>query len=359
MLSQLLKDYRQKYSITQEQLADDLNMDVRTLRRWESRETVLRDKKELRRLASKLGIETERLGLISESITDQQADETLEHIWSLVIHGRAWEAKTISERLASDLQIRAQQTGNNKHMHQLALAQHATAYTRAMNTRISEINYPLKSYQEMEKTARAISDPLLTAIALTYEGDMYTRAGDLEKSFPLLQAAIEAAPSDDRAAKGNALQLLARAHFKAGNHTQFERAMRESENLASLLTDKEVTRGQYNLLSVYEEYAKSYALAGETQKALDYLEKASEFGIPDTHWAIVLKTAKVMALIRGGELQTGTDLALESIEECRRYGTIRLLERIHSVYRYLQRSKNKMSSAADTIGEALNEPVEF
>jgi len=65
-----------------------------------------------------------------------------------------------------------------------------------------------------------------------------------------------------RAAKGNALQLLARAYLKAGDVAEFERIMKEAENLASLLTGKEVTRGQYGLISVYEEYGKSYALIG-------------------------------------------------------------------------------------------------
>jgi transcriptional regulator with XRE-family HTH domain len=54
MLALLLKEYRQKYGITQEQLASDLTVDVRTLRRWENQETIIKDKEELRRLASKL-----------------------------------------------------------------------------------------------------------------------------------------------------------------------------------------------------------------------------------------------------------------------------------------------------------------
>src|SRR6266581_6692701 len=106
MLTQILKDHREKYNVTQEQLASDLNVDVRTLRRWENQETILRDKDELRRLASRFGVEAERFGVTNSSITDQQAAETLEHIWKLVTGGRAWEARTIAERLVGDLQTK-------------------------------------------------------------------------------------------------------------------------------------------------------------------------------------------------------------------------------------------------------------
>jgi len=359
MFAQVLKGYRNKYGITQEQLAEDLNVDVRTLRRWENQETTLKDKEELRRLASKLGIEAERVGVANESITDQQASETLEYIWKLVNNGRAWEARTIAERLVGDLQGKAHNTGKEEPIYRLAQAHHAAAYTRAMNTRISEIRYPLASYHSMEETARIINDSILLTIALTYEGDMYNRTGKIDRGIPFLEAALKTAPPDDIAARGNALQLLGRAQLKAGNVAEFERAMKESEGLAAQLTGKEITRGQYGLISVYEEYGKSYALMGEMQKSLDYIQRAYDIGVPDTHWSMVLKTARVIALIRGGELQEGTDLALECIEECRKYGTIRLLERVYGVYNYLQSLKKQVDRYSDTLREALDGPVEF
>jgi transcriptional regulator with XRE-family HTH domain len=359
MLAQVLKEYREKYDLTQEQLASDLNVDPRTIRRWENQETVLKDKEELRRLASKLGVEAERFGVTSGSISEQQASETLEHIWKLVNGGRAWEARAIAECLANDLQTRARQTGKHEHIYRLTLAHHAAAYTKAMNTRISEIKFPLASYHQMGETAQAINDTGLLAIALTYEGDMYNRTGKVEKGIPLLKAAIDTTPTNDIAARGNALQLLGRAYLKAGDVEEFERVMKEAEELAGKLDGKEVTRGQYGLISVYEEYSKSYALLGETKKSLDYLQKAYALGVPDTHWEMVLKTTKVIALVRGGEIQAGTTLALECIEECRKYGTIRLLERMYGVHIYLQRLRQQIGQTADVLRDALDGPIEF
>lgn len=359
MLSHILKEYREKYNITQEQLASDLSVDVRTIRRWQNQETDLQDKRELRRLASKLGIEAEKLGITSESITDEQAGETIEHIWMLVNHGRAWEARAVAERLVSDLQVKSGLTGKNEDIHRLAQAQHTQAYTRAMNTRINEIRYPLTSYHDMGETARFLEDSTLLAIALTYEGDMYNRVGKIDKGIPLLKAALDVVPETDVATKGNALQLLGRAYFKAGNMAEFERAMKGSEDLSALLTGKEVTRGQYGLISVYEEYGKSYALLGKIQKSLDYLQKARNLGTPDTHWEMVLKTTEVIALVRGKELQAGIVLAVESIEQCKKYGTIRLLERIYGVHKYLQQLRKQIGKADDIIREALDGPVEY
>lgn len=359
MLSYVLREYREKYGVSQEQLASDLHVDVRTIRRWQNQETDLQEKGELRRLASKLGVEAERLGVTNESLTDQQASETIEHIWTLVTRGRAWEARAIAERLVSDLQAKARLTGKDEDIKSLALAQHAQAYTRAMNTRVSEIRYPLASYHNMGETARTLEAPTLLTIALTYEGDMYTRVGKMEKGIPLLKEALDTVPATDIAARGNALQLLGRAHFKAGNIAAFEQTMKEAEDLAGILAEKEITRGQYGVISVYEEYAKSYALSGDMQKALDYIQKAYGLGVPDTHWEMVLKTTRVIALIRGGEISAGTTLAVECVEECKKYGTVRLLERIYGVYKYLQQLSKQIGKSDDIIREALDGPIEY
>ncbi len=77
MLSKVLKEYRERYGLTQVQLAENLSVDERTLRRWENQETILKDIGELRRIASVLGVEAERLGVLDKAIavTGEQAEE--------------------------------------------------------------------------------------------------------------------------------------------------------------------------------------------------------------------------------------------------------------------------------------------
>ena len=359
MLSQALKAYREKYAVTQETLANDLSVDVRTIRRWENQETILKDVEELKRIASKLGVEAEHLGVMSEIIDDSVSLETLERVWLLVNNGRAWEARSIADHLVHDVNTRALQTGKEEDIYRLVQAQYAASYTKAMNTRLSEIQLPLESYHSMAENARLLKDPMWLSLALTYEGDMYNRVNQLQTGIPLLQDAIEIMGDNDRAARGNALQLLARAYFKAGNFKEFEHTLKLAEEMAGLLSDREETRGQYGLISIYEEYAKSYALSGDMQKSLDYLDKAYGLGNIDTHWKIVLETTKVTALVRGGEIEQGTDLGLWCIEECRKHGTIRLLERIYGAQRYLQQLKNQIGRSDDRLREALDGPAEY
>lgn len=361
MLSQALKEYRAKHHITQEQLAAYLYVEPRTIRRWETQETILRDRDELRRIASKLGIASERLGVTSASINEKQADETLEHIWKLVEEGKAWEAREVAERLTQDLQTPADtlHPGSPAHLRRLTQAHHAAAYTKAMNSRNNEIQHPLASYHNMEETARLLDDPELISLALTYEGDMYNRAGKLDQGIEHLEAALTLLPPENKAARGNATQLLARGYFKLNKLTEFELHMSQAEEIAGQLTSREITKGQYGLISVYEEYAKSYALLGQMQKSLDYIQKARDLGTHGTHWEIVLKTAMVMALIRGGELDDGARLAVACVELCRQHGTLRLLERIYGEQSYLRHRSYDLRRFSDALKDALDGPAEY
>src|SRR5690348_13791846 len=74
-LTPILKEYRKQYGLSQFQLAETLGVDERTLRRWEHQETRLTDVRELRRLASVLGVQAERLGVTDQAggISPEQA----------------------------------------------------------------------------------------------------------------------------------------------------------------------------------------------------------------------------------------------------------------------------------------------
>lgn len=74
---------------------------------------------------------------------------------------------------------------------------------------------------------------------------------------------------------------------------------------------------------------------------------------------MVLKTAKAMALVRGGEIAVGTDLAIECASECRKYGMIRLLERLYGINKYLLHLKNRIGKSEDRLREVLDGPTDF
>ncbi|GCF07251.1 helix-turn-helix domain-containing protein [Dictyobacter arantiisoli] len=361
-LSQIVREYRDKFNLTQEQLAHDLSVDVRTLRRWESGETVLNDVRELRRVADLLGAEPERLGITKSTytaVTLEQVDSMLEHIWYLIDVARSMEADMLITKLIQDLN--AQLTDENVELlRRLAQALHLAGYVKSVTTRSNEAYHSLHQYAEMERVARLIQDDTLLNIALTYEGDMYCRGGNIQQGIQYLEAARDTTPRADTAARGNGIQLLGRAYLRVNQIKSFEQAMAQAEELSQQIDPRHSsTRGQYSLGTVYEEYGRSYTRLGKIQPAMDYLDKAEKTLEPTKHWEILIKTARAMALVRGGEIQSGVQLAVESVEQCREYGTVRLMERIYGIQNHIDRLTRDIGMVGAKLHEALDGPVEY
>jgi Predicted transcription factor, homolog of eukaryotic MBF1 len=361
-LALVVKEHRARFALTQEQLATDLSVDVRTLRRWESGETVLNDMRELRRIATLLGVAPERLGIANgtyAALTIEHIDETMQYIWNLIDLARGYEANALVERLVSDLNV--QLTSEDPLiMRKLAETLHLAGYVKSMVTRANEAGSSLHYYREMEQVARLLKDDTLLNIALTYEGDMYSRNGDFGKAITYLEAARDSTPNADNAARGNGIQLLGRAYLRAQRLSDFERAMQQAEELSYLVNPQtSSTRGQYSLGTVYEEYGRSYIHLGQMQQAMDYLDLAEAHLARTMHWRILVMTARAMALVRDGEFKQGVDLAIESAQLCREHGTIRLMERIYGVQHYLDHLTREIGHVGSVLRDTLDGPIEY
>jgi tetratricopeptide (TPR) repeat protein len=220
-------------------------------------------------------------------------------------------------------------------------------------------------YNEMERIARILDDQTLINIALAYQGDMLQRGGNIEQSIQYLEAARDTTPDADTSARENGIQLLGRAYFKAHRIGDFERAMKEAEALAyepqttDLLSS---TRGQYSVGTVYEEYGRSLGLLGQTNAAMEYLDKAEHtftkiWTVPRRD--MLIKTARSMVLVRNGEIRQGVQMAIEAVELSRKHDNVRVLERIYGVQQYLDRLSREIGNARGELREALAGPVEY
>src|SRR5438270_3582251 len=360
LLSQVLKDYRKEHGLTQEQLAYDLEIEPRTLRIWEN-ERPLNNVQELRRIADILGIEPERLGLAASLYipkTPQHIEEIIEHVWSLMDEVRVIEARTIIEKLVRDANTQMI-TEDHALLRSLAHAYQAAGYVASMNARTSEVPLALHYYHQMESVARIIHDQTLLNIALTYQGDMYRRLGDIQKAITYLEAARDTTPQANAAARGNGLQLLGRTARLKKDVKSFECAMAEAEELASTIDPaKNSIHGHYNLGLVYEEYAKSYAAMGKTHKALEYIKRARTTLPKTPNNQVLLMIAQAEALIYGGAIDSGKPLAVEAARLSRIQGHHRRLERIQNIKRYLHQQTLKLGKAEMDLDEALNGPIE-
>ena len=74
---------------------------------------------------------------------------------------------------------------------------------------------------------------------------------------------------------------------------------------------------------------------------------------------VLMKTARAMVLVHGGEIQQGIEIAVESISLCRQQGNVRLLDRIYAVQQYLDNLARKIGSTGNTLRDALTGPIEY
>jgi transcriptional regulator with XRE-family HTH domain len=351
-----LKDDRSEHGLSQEQLAEELGIEPRTLRRYETGERALDNVVELRRIAETVGLSPDRLGLapVQESArTPAQIDAVVERVWTLVEASRMVEATNVITRLIDDTRTKITREDPD-FLRSLAHAYHAAGYVAAVSTRAHEAHRALPAYHEVEVLGRAIEDPTLINIGLTYQGDMHQRRGDVTTALTYLEAARDVKGADN-AAMGNGIQLLGRAYLRMGNLGAFERAMAQSEEMTALFDPaNSSTRGHYNLGTVYEEYGRGYAGLGVMPKALDYLDRAQAALPATTFWELLIATARAIALVKGGELRAGVDLAVSAAEQCRATGNIRFLDRVYIIQAHLDQMARDIATLASPLREALH-----
>lgn len=281
-------------------------------------------------------------------------EETIQHAWSLVDESRMYQARVTIERLIQNVQ--SQITSEEPELlTSLAHAYHAAGYITSEATRANESHKAILHYRQMETIARILNDHTLLNIALTYQGDMYRRLGNIARAIAYLEAARDTTPQADTAAKGNGIQLLGRAYLRKGDSDNFERAMAEAEQLTYTIDPMiSSTRGHYSLGTVYEEYGRSYADLGQMQKALEYLDRA-QTNLPHTKfWQLLVATSRAEALVKGGELRSGIQQAVEAAEQIRTAGIIRFLDRIYGIQQYLDRFTGEIMQLSTSLREIVD-----
>jgi len=358
---QFLKNYRDAHNkMTQEQLAYQLGIEPRTLRAYENGERQLNNVNELRRFAEVLDIKPELLGVATPIYipkSPEEIDAIVKQTWTLLDEPRVTEARNLVEKLVRNTNEQIT-TEDPKLLKSLAQALHAAGYVTGLGTRSKEIAVPMHYYHELEDIARLIKDNTLLSVALTYQGDMLRRSGDITNAISYLEAARDAAPKADKSTRGNALQLLGRTYLLAKDRRSFDRAMGEAEELAyqiDPLTDS--TRGQYNPAAVYEEYGKSYGILGQPQKALDFLDRAEKARPKTQFWATLLDIARAEVLVYNGQVDEGLPLALRAAEISQLQGHRRRLERIYGMRRFLNRKAIEYAKAEENLGDILDGPI--
>ena len=362
-LSRALKAYREVHKFTQEELAAILGEEPRQIRRWENNETALPDIRQLKKIADRLGIPYEHLGIapsIYIPLSLEHINSTVDRIWSLIDEGRINEAYAIAENLVREatnqIEARKQDTA---FFYTFARMYHAAAHATSLSVRTDEVGLAIYYYQQMEYFARQAKDDTLSNISLAYQGDMQRRKGDISRAITFLEAARDTTPHADKAARGNMLQLLARSYLRAKRIEEFKSSLKQSEDLAHEISQQVRSTGnQYHLAHVYEEYAKGYDTLGRTQEALDYIDLAEKSQTLTKSVEILLKVARAEALIHSGDLRSGEPLAVEAAIYTREHGHYRRLERIYALKRYVNQQMLKYGKTELALSEALEGKID-
>lgn len=361
-LARAIEEYEGRHGWKRQQTAEYLGVDTRTLYRWMNSRTAQTDIRELRRIALLLGVDPETFVVQSLAIphSPEEIEKTIAAVWGLIKESRYYEARATIERL---IDVLTQYITSEDHplLPFLAKARQAAGHVTSAMARTNALQTPIYHYHEMEELARLIHDDTLLNLALTYQGDMLRRQGDPSAGLPFLEAAKDTTPAADPSARGNAIQLLGRAQLQTGNKAGFLSSMSEALDLVEAIDpEKDITYGFYCAGTVYEEYARSYAIIGEHQKAMDALDKAEkELPMSLGHWQTLLKTARAMVLVRGGDLTNGLPLAIEAAQLCYQLGDFRHLERMFNLQHYLDRMSQDFVNASANLRYVLNGPTEY
>ncbi len=349
---QFLKRYRQQHRLTQEQLATLLDVEPRTVRAYENGERRLTNIRDLYRIADRLGVDPEQLGLHRQRPapqTSEEVEELLQHAWNLMEETRLSESRAVIEQL-----IQTMPSGNMSLLLPITKALYAAGYIVSEGVRSQESLQAIHYYRQMEATARLLEDDTLINLALTYQGDMYRRLGALARAASYLEAARDTTPKAVEMVRGNGLQLLARVYLRQGRMQEFDRAMKEAEAIAHRLDPTSLSIPlHYNLTAVYEEYARSYADLGKIKPALYYIDAAQAQLPKNRFWELVLETARVIALVKGGEIEEGIALSIPLAQEIKQKGLLRFLDRLYLIDTYLQDLENKIGRSRRRLTEAL------
>jgi tetratricopeptide (TPR) repeat protein len=312
----------------------------------------------LNTLADRLALPYDHVG-ISPSIyiplTLEQINTTVDRIWLLIDEGRVSEAHAIAEHLVQQATHQLVMTKQDAaFLRTFARLYHAAARSTSLNVRSDNVGQALYYYQQMEYFARQLKDDTLLNLALTYQGDMQRRKGNLPRALALLEGARETTPQADQAARGNMLQFLARCYLRANRRDEFESALKESEAFAHATGYQARIRDiWFHLAYVYEEYAYSYGILGRVQEALDYVERAEKAHPLTKAVEMLLKLARAEALFRAGDISTGMPLAVEVAIYYREHGHNRYLERISALKRYMHQQMLSYGKAEAALSEVL------
>lgn len=358
----VIREYRQLRGFTQKQFASELGVEARTLRMYENGERPLENISDLRRIAELLAIDPIELGLAASTLdtyTAQDVNETTRQIAGLILEARLVEARTVSETLLSHIK---KQSGSNEQpfLSALTLAYCVNGHIQALTRRTRDIYLAIQQYQEQAKIARVLEDQTLLNFALSYQGDMLRRKGDVAQAIACLEQVRAATPQATESARGNNALCLAQVHLTSKDYRAYLIEMASAEELAQNPgIEAHPALTQFSLGVVYAEYGRGYGFMGNIERSQHYLEQAEMLLPVSNLWALILKMTRAETLVHVGDVSNAMPPLVEVAHLAHMYGHQRMIERLYRLQYILDDQATLFRQASRSLSEVLHGPVEF
>lgn len=331
----ILYNARKEKKKTRAQVAEEIGVSERTIFNWETGKSLPRAV-QIVALAALLDIPWTLLGFPpTAKFTVEEANHHLRQITDLARGGQFTSAYLMNDQLLTCLfgQVNA---GEKYLLEPYACSLYFAGHITAIR---SNFFVALRYYEQMEEKAVQLKNYDLQYLALTSQGEMYRRKGELEKALQRMQQVPDAVKIS-ASNRGNLAQLQARV--LAGIHregreaswTSFERALTIARDLDGQAS------GLYNcfeLCGVYVDMARLSAKSS-TSRSLEYLEMAEKSNALAKRWQIPLARTKGEILIRKAlrarikdsgdvtdlkDFQEGADALKQAVDLARTGGHVR------------------------------------
>lgn len=301
-LGQIIRELRKPR--TQEELADLLGVDVKTLQKWEHGQVLKIQRGHKEKLHEVLGIPLQFLGL-PDHCTPDGAYKLMEQIAAFLDQGAYVNARENSHLLVQECTA-----SGNSHQEEMRPILARAYYTKALATATltGKPSLALPWFKHMMQAATELKDGNGQALALTYQGEMYRRMGKLETSAEYYTRVVELL-TEARLQRqnlagivlGNCQQLFGRVYLAIGQTTKAFDILRQAEEAASTADNQSMKEWYiaFCLCAVKMELAKSQMLSGRYKAALATIEEVKLL-VPGVapRWAIPAALTEGELLIR-------------------------------------------------------------
>lgn len=367
---QLIKDARGRRHETQEELAEYMEVDVRTVCNWETGRTTP-GQKYLPRLVEHLSLLSEQLRLVDQTdFTQQTARYQLRQAKSYFDAGRFMGARSICQVLESNL-ARQVSSGEQSLLPLLAYAQYFAGHASSIT--VDDYQAACADarlfFAKLEKVARELQDNNWLWLSLTYQAEMYRRQNMPERALDLLTK-MPPETGVDVFIKGNWAQLLARTYGKLHVYDKAGEALRLAEEL-SFQEDKRTSDIYvcYNTCGVYEEYARIY-MHSDPEESRRYNQLAEECMPSASRWQVPVlftrgetliylamraEVKRPEAVLETDEYKQGIEHVLKAVELAQEFGHKRQLWRAGRLLKQFRDSEAKSNRVAQDLTEMLRQ----